>query len=299
MGCRTGKLWAAEGGNALKRRQQEKTGGKNIRWSRPGSVPFGFMCPLCLRRRVKRQRRPGFPTRSEDPGRRCRLTRRGGNVEPYGPSFNWDHTPRAHRGRSPPKSFSRTRNEASVTVTFHTPFSPLRPSRNLSYDYPKIGVIAGFGPALRRWAPQRNPSSWTFHARCRFHRAVVNIPTPNRLKRRTWRRASRKILPGIMLHRFRQLADAMPQMVWVARADGFFEYFNQRLVQSTPASRPPNRAGMRGWACSIPMTGRKSSGVGNTMRSQPNNRTKSNHACTSRVRRKLPLAPVPGIGTAG
>lgn len=36
--------------------------------------------------------------------------------------------------------------------------------------------------------------------------------------------------------RFRQLADAMPQMVWVARPDGFHEYYNQRWYEFTGVS---------------------------------------------------------------
>jgi PAS domain S-box-containing protein len=37
--------------------------------------------------------------------------------------------------------------------------------------------------------------------------------------------------------RFRQLADAMPQIVWTARADGYFDYYNERWYQFTGFSR--------------------------------------------------------------
>lgn len=37
--------------------------------------------------------------------------------------------------------------------------------------------------------------------------------------------------------RFKQLADAMPQIVWTARADGYLDYFNERWYQFTGFSR--------------------------------------------------------------
>jgi len=37
--------------------------------------------------------------------------------------------------------------------------------------------------------------------------------------------------------RFRQLADSMPQMVWTARPDGYFDYFNERWYQFSGLSR--------------------------------------------------------------
>lgn len=45
--------------------------------------------------------------------------------------------------------------------------------------------------------------------------------------------------------RFRQLADAMPQMVWIARPDGYREYFNQRWYDYTGATAAQSRGG--GW----------------------------------------------------
>ena len=35
---------------------------------------------------------------------------------------------------------------------------------------------------------------------------------------------------------YRQLADAMPQIVWTARPDGFLDYYNQRWFDYTGAS---------------------------------------------------------------
>jgi PAS domain S-box-containing protein len=46
--------------------------------------------------------------------------------------------------------------------------------------------------------------------------------------------------------RFRQLADAMPQIVWVARQDGQHEYFNQRWYEFTGAT--PEESVGAGWA---------------------------------------------------
>src|SRR5690606_35635448 len=37
--------------------------------------------------------------------------------------------------------------------------------------------------------------------------------------------------------RFRQLADAMPQMVWAARPDGYIDYFNERWYEFTGLPR--------------------------------------------------------------
>ena len=45
--------------------------------------------------------------------------------------------------------------------------------------------------------------------------------------------------------RFRELADAMPQVVWTARADGFIDYYNQRWYEFTAA--PPGRGGDASW----------------------------------------------------
>ncbi len=41
--------------------------------------------------------------------------------------------------------------------------------------------------------------------------------------------------------RFRQLADAMPQMVWTARPDGFIDYYNERWYDYTGFPRPVRR----------------------------------------------------------
>ncbi len=49
-----------------------------------------------------------------------------------------------------------------------------------------------------------------------------------------------KRLEAVLLEseaRFRQLADAMPQIVWTARADGFIDYFNSRWYQFTGFDR--------------------------------------------------------------
>ena len=45
--------------------------------------------------------------------------------------------------------------------------------------------------------------------------------------------------------RFRELADAMPQVVWTARADGYLDYFNQRWYEFTGAQ--PGRGGDASW----------------------------------------------------
>ncbi|MBB5038536.1 PAS domain-containing protein [Prosthecobacter dejongeii] len=45
--------------------------------------------------------------------------------------------------------------------------------------------------------------------------------------------------------RFRQIADLMPQVVWMARPDGHVEYFNQRWYDFT--GRPQREAGDAGW----------------------------------------------------
>ncbi len=45
--------------------------------------------------------------------------------------------------------------------------------------------------------------------------------------------------------RFRQIADLMPQVVWMARPDGHVEYFNQRWYEYT--GRPRREAGDAGW----------------------------------------------------
>ncbi|MBX3471508.1 MAG: PAS domain-containing protein [Planctomycetes bacterium] len=46
--------------------------------------------------------------------------------------------------------------------------------------------------------------------------------------------------------RFRRLADAMPQLVWVARADGHHEYFNRRWYEFTGATLEESEG--EGWA---------------------------------------------------
>ena len=45
--------------------------------------------------------------------------------------------------------------------------------------------------------------------------------------------------------RFRQLADALPQMVWMARPDGFIDYYNERWYDYTGFSR--GEFGDQGW----------------------------------------------------
>ena len=45
--------------------------------------------------------------------------------------------------------------------------------------------------------------------------------------------------------RFRQLADAMPQMVWTARSDGYVDYYNERWYQFTGFE--PGRFGNASW----------------------------------------------------
>lgn len=45
--------------------------------------------------------------------------------------------------------------------------------------------------------------------------------------------------------RFRHLADALPQIVWVARPDGHVDYYNQRWYEYT--GRPPNDSGDESW----------------------------------------------------
>ncbi len=45
--------------------------------------------------------------------------------------------------------------------------------------------------------------------------------------------------------RFRELADAMPQVVWTARPDGYLDYFNRRWYELTAA--PPGRGGDASW----------------------------------------------------
>jgi PAS domain S-box-containing protein len=49
---------------------------------------------------------------------------------------------------------------------------------------------------------------------------------------------------------FRQLADTMPQIVWVSRADGYHEYFNQRWYQYTGLSEDESLG--RQWNCLHP-----------------------------------------------
>lgn len=46
--------------------------------------------------------------------------------------------------------------------------------------------------------------------------------------------------------RFRQLADSMPQMVWTARGDGYFDYFNARWQEFTGFT-PGNNGDPAGW----------------------------------------------------
>jgi PAS domain S-box-containing protein len=46
--------------------------------------------------------------------------------------------------------------------------------------------------------------------------------------------------------RFRELADAMPQIVWGARADGHFDYYNRRWYEFT--GRPEGPSGDASWA---------------------------------------------------
>ena len=45
--------------------------------------------------------------------------------------------------------------------------------------------------------------------------------------------------------RFRQLADALPQIVWMARPDGFIDYFNERWYEYTGFKR--GQYGDAGW----------------------------------------------------
>ena len=45
--------------------------------------------------------------------------------------------------------------------------------------------------------------------------------------------------------RFRELADAMPQVVWTARADGYIDYYNRRWYELTGAQ--PGRGGDASW----------------------------------------------------
>jgi PAS domain S-box-containing protein len=50
----------------------------------------------------------------------------------------------------------------------------------------------------------------------------------------------RKRAEGALLaseHRFRQLADSMPQMVWTARPDGYLDYYNERWYEFTGFNR--------------------------------------------------------------
>src|SRR5262249_58520395 len=44
---------------------------------------------------------------------------------------------------------------------------------------------------------------------------------------------------------FRQLADALPQIVWKARSDGFVDYFNERWYEFTGFQR--GEAGDESW----------------------------------------------------
>jgi PAS domain-containing protein len=47
--------------------------------------------------------------------------------------------------------------------------------------------------------------------------------------------------------RFRQLADAMPQIVWTAQADGYADYYNERWYEFTGFSR--DTRGDASWEC--------------------------------------------------
>jgi PAS domain S-box-containing protein len=47
--------------------------------------------------------------------------------------------------------------------------------------------------------------------------------------------------------RFRQLADAMPQIVWAARADGFIDYYNERWYEFTGFSKTPEPNNDHSW----------------------------------------------------
>ena len=44
--------------------------------------------------------------------------------------------------------------------------------------------------------------------------------------------------------RFRELADAMPQVVWTARPDGYIDYYNQRLGAASSPASPRGRPAM-------------------------------------------------------
>ena len=47
--------------------------------------------------------------------------------------------------------------------------------------------------------------------------------------------------------RFRQLADAMPQIVWAARPDGFIDYYNERWYEFTGFARGAETNGEHSW----------------------------------------------------
>ena len=50
-------------------------------------------------------------------------------------------------------------------------------------------------------------------------------------------------------HRFREMADTMPQIIWTARADGYIDYYNRRFYELTGA--PEGEFGDGSWAAVI------------------------------------------------
>ena len=84
-----------------------------------------------------------------------------------------------------------------------------------------VGVIEFYNPELRE--PDKSLLATLDNIACQISQFCERRRTEAAL------RASEE--------QFRQLADAMPQIVWTARPDGTIDYFNERWYQFTECSR--------------------------------------------------------------
>ena len=73
-----------------------------------------------------------------------------------------------------------------------------------------------------------------------FHTQLFRHPSFTSAATRQFRRSARSLSSSIFFRvrlSFRQLADALPQIVWTARPDGFLDYYNERWYEFTGFTR--------------------------------------------------------------
>jgi PAS domain S-box-containing protein len=106
-------------------------------------------------------------------------------------------------------------------------------ARLVQPDTPFIFVSGAMGEDLATETLKHGATDYVIKDRLTRLPAAIERALVEAAERSRRRKIEEDLLSSF--ERFRQLADSLPQMVWVTRADGFTEYFNRRWYEFTGA----------------------------------------------------------------